>query len=327
MKDFDDVAAKRFSSTRASRMGCAALALACWSPSALAQDDPATAARDGSQLGEIVVTARRTQENLQSTPVAVTALSGELLNKLNVRDVVATAQFTPNLSIAAQPASITAASVFIRGIGNSSPSAVSEQGVGIYLDGVYIARSAGAIFDLVDLERVEVLRGPQGTLFGRNSVGGAVQLVSRKPSKTMGVEAKAGFGTFNDWYGRVRLDTGTLGDLPVQASISYMRRQRDGYFDNTLAPSSRDPGALKGEAVTAAVQGDFGNLTANYTFDYNDREGVSSFFQTIAATDDVRAYFGASAPVYGGAPFQIGSTALSSGLHFAHNGGGLCPVT
>lgn len=314
MKDFDDVAAKRFSSTRASLMGCAALALACWSPSALAQEDPATAARDGSQLGEIVVTARRTQENLQSTPVAVTALSGELLNKLNVRDVVATAQFTPNLSIAAQPASITAASVFIRGIGNSSPSAVSEQGVGIYLDGVYIARSAGAIFDLVDLERVEVLRGPQGTLFGRNSVGGAVQLVSRKPSKTMGVEAKAGFGTFNDWYGRVRLDTGTLGDLPVQASISYMRRQRDGYFDNTLAPSSRDPGALKGEAVTAAVQGDFGNLTANYTFDYNDREGVSSFFQTIAATDDVRAYFGASAPVYGGAPFQIGSTALSSGL-------------
>ncbi len=319
MKDIEGSAQPRRFSTRAGLMGCAAMALVCWAPTANAQDDQAaaqeeqSAARGGaSQLGEIVVTARRTQENLQQTPVAVTALSGELLNKLNVRDVVATAQFTPNLSIAAQPASITAASVYIRGIGNASPSAVSEQGVGIYLDGVYIARSAGAIFDLVDLERVEVLRGPQGTLFGRNSVGGAVQLVSRKPSETMGAEAKAGFGTFNDWYGRLRLDTGMIEGVPLRASISYMHRQRDGYFDNTLAPSSRDPGALNSEAVTAAVQGDFGDLTANYAFDYNTREGVSAFFQTIAATDGVRDYFGQSAS-YGGAPFQIGSTALRHG--------------
>lgn len=190
MKDLQSTAKSRLFSTRAGLMGCAAMVLACWAPSASAQDDQAAVRDDGAQLDAIVVTARRTQENLQQTPVAVTALSGELLNKLNVRDVVATAQFTPNLSIAAQPASITAASVYIRGIGNSSPSAVSEQGVGIYLDGVYIARSAGAVFDLVDLERVEVLRGPQGTLFGRNSVGGAVQLVSRKPSETMGAEAK-----------------------------------------------------------------------------------------------------------------------------------------
>lgn len=79
---------------------------------------------EAAHLGEIVVEARRTRENLQTTPVAVTALTGELLAKLNVRDVVATAQFTPNLSIGAQPASITAASVYIRGIGNASPSAV-----------------------------------------------------------------------------------------------------------------------------------------------------------------------------------------------------------
>lgn len=267
---------------------------------------------EAAQLGEIVVEARRTRENLQTTPVAVTALTGELLAKLNVRDVVATAQFTPNLSIGAQPASITAASVYIRGIGNASPSAVSEQGVGIYLDGVYIARSAGAIFDLVDLERIEVLRGPQGTLFGRNSVGGAIQLVSRKPAQSPGAEAKFGYGTFEDWFARVRLDTGPLGNTPLRASVSYMHRQRNGYFDNTLAKSSRDPGALNSEAVTAAVQGDFGDLTANYAFDYNTREGVPAFFQVVAASDDVKNYFGQSES-FGGAPFQIGPVGLRQG--------------
>lgn len=301
------------SAPRVRLMAGVCLAAACWTPTANAQENAAAITQnDGTQLGEIVVSARRTQENLQTTPVAVTALSGELLDQLNVKDVVATAQFTPNLAISAQTGSITAASVYIRGIGNSSPYAVSEQGVGIYLDGVYIARSAGAIFDLVDLEQIEVLRGPQGTLFGRNSVGGAIQLVSRKPAETPGVEAKAGFGTFNDWYGRVRLDTGTLGSAPIRASITYMHRQKDGYFDNTLAPSSRDPGALNSEAVTAAVQGDFGDVTANYAFDYNTRVGVPGFFQTITATDDVRTYFGGSQSL-GGAPFQIGSTQLHSG--------------
>lgn len=314
MKDMKRNRANGLSAARMHLLAGVCMAAACWAPTAQAQvqENTVVTQNDSTQLGEIVVTARRTQENLQTTPVAVTALSGELLDRLNVQDVVATAQFTPNLAISAQSGSITAASVYIRGIGNSSPYAVSEQGVGIYLDGVYIARSAGAIFDLVDLERVEVLRGPQGTLFGRNSVGGAVQLVSRKPAETPGVEAKAGFGTFNDWYGRVRLDTGTLGSAPIRASLTYMHRQKNGYFDNTLAPSNRDPGALNSEAVTAALQGDFGDVTANYSFDYNTRVGVPAFFQTITATDDVRAYFGASEG-FGGAPFQIGSTQLRSG--------------
>ena len=265
-----------------------------------------------AQLGTIVVTARRTRENLQETPVAVTALTGEMLDKLNIRDVVATAQFTPNLGISAQPASITAASVFIRGIGNASPSAVSEQGVGIYLDGVYIARSAGAIFDLVDLERIEVLRGPQGTLFGRNSVGGAIQLVSRKPTDDPGFEGKAGYGTFDDWFARARFDTGLIGNMPIKATVSYMHRQKNGYFDNSLAPSSKDPGALNSDAVTAAVQGDFGKLTVNYGFDYNVREGAPTFFQVINATDDVRTYYGSSQAL-GGSAFQIGPEGLRRG--------------
>ncbi|GLV26859.1 TonB-dependent receptor [Sphingobium sp. TomTYG45] len=283
-----------------------------WAAAPQEQAATPVAQGDGTRLETIVVTARRTRENLQSTPVAVTAMSGELLDRLNIRDVVATAQFTPNLGISQQPASITAASVFIRGIGNASPSAVSEQGVGIYLDGVYIARSAGAVFDLVDLERIEVLRGPQGTLFGRNSVGGAVQLISRKPAGHAGFEGKAGYGSFDDWYARARFDTGYIAGTPIKASVSYMHRQRDGYFDNVLAPSNQDPGALNSEAVTAAVQGDFGDLTVNYGFDYNRRTGIPAFFQVVNATDDVRNYFGAS-PLFGGSSFQIGADGLRKG--------------
>jgi iron complex outermembrane receptor protein len=128
-----------------------------------------------SDIQDIVVTARRSSESLQAVPVAVTALSGQFLDRQNMVDATAIPQFVPNITIAQQSSSLSAAAVFIRGIGNNEPSALSEQVVGIYLDGVYLARAAGALFDLVDLERIEVLRGPQGTTFGRNTIGGAVQ--------------------------------------------------------------------------------------------------------------------------------------------------------
>ena len=170
------------------------------------------------------MTARRArqEESLQQTPVAVTALSGNLLDKLNVQDVSKLGQLAPNLVITQQTSSLNAAAIYIRGIGQNEPAANAEAGVGIYLDGVYIARTAGAIFDLVDVERIEVLRGPQGTLFGRNTTGGAVQLVSRKPGDEFGVEAKAGYGSYDDWYTRARIDTGQLGSSTIKATLAYL---------------------------------------------------------------------------------------------------------
>ncbi|MBH2000527.1 MAG: Plug domain-containing protein, partial [Sphingomonadaceae bacterium] len=133
---------------------------------AIAQDEPAADTRQGqsANLGDIVVTARRSAETLQDVPVAVTALGGDFIERQNITSAADVPQFAPNLTVEQQPSSLSAATVYIRGIGNQEPSAVSEQGVGIYLDGVYLARSAGAVFDLIDLERIEVLRGPQGTL-------------------------------------------------------------------------------------------------------------------------------------------------------------------
>lgn len=257
-----------------------------------------------SGLGEIVVTARRTEESLQSVPIAVSALSGDFLDDQNIVDAAAVSKFTPNVVIHLQPSSLSAASVYIRGIGNNNPAPSFDQAVGMYMDGVYIARAAGALFDLVDLERVEVLRGPQGTLFGRNTVGGAVQLVTRKPTDEMHAEAKAGYGRYNDWYVKARLDTGYIGGSNIKASITGLHRERDGWTDNLNEPDSNDPGALKGDALMIGLEGDFGALTANYTFDYSKRKGQPAFFQLTNASATNTAYFGNSAAL-GGDPLLV----------------------
>ncbi|MDY0065680.1 MAG: TonB-dependent receptor [Steroidobacteraceae bacterium] len=271
-------------------------------------------------LQEITVTARRQEESLQDTPVSVTAISGQLLDNLNIQDMTSVAEFAPNLTIAHQPSSTTATSISLRGIGQTEPAATAEQGVGLYLDGVYIARTAGAVFDLVDLERIEVLRGPQGTLFGRNTTGGAVQLVSRKPADEFGVEQKLSYGRFNDWYTRTRLDTGFLFGSPVKATIAYLHRERDGYFDNTLAPDDKDPGSFDNDALWLGVTGKFGDrFTASYTLDWNEREGAPVFFQLTAATADLMTYYGQS-PAFGGAPFMVSTERFDTGQQAPFDG-------
>ncbi|HEY4544818.1 MAG TPA: TonB-dependent receptor [Pedomonas sp.] len=280
---------------------------------AQAQQNPteADATRSASVRGldEIVVTARRSEERLQDVPVSVTAMSGAFLERQNVVDASSLTKLAPNLTIAAQPSSMSAAAVFIRGIGNTEPSALSEQGVGIYLDGVYLARAAGVLFDLAEMERVEVLRGPQGTLFGRNTIGGAVQFVSKKPTDDFQANLKTGYARFNEWYLRTRVDSGYLGQTPLKFSISASHRQGDGYVDNLLAPSSKDPGAINADTVAFALQGDFDSLTVNYNFDYDDRRGTPAFFQMTHATPDVIAYYSQS-PLFGGKPFLISPTRL-----------------
>lgn len=281
---------------------------------ATAQELPATAAPQerAANLGDIVVTARRSAETLQDVPVAVTALGGDFIERQNISSAADVPQFAPNLTVEQQPSSLSAATVYIRGIGNQEPSAVSEQGVGIYLDGVYLARAAGAVFDLIDLERIEVLRGPQGTLFGRNTIGGALQLISKKPADTMGVTAKAGFGRFNEWYARARLDAGYIVGDVIKASISAQHRESNGYVDNLLTPSSQDPGALKANSIAVGLEGDFGDVTVNYNFDYDDRKGTPAFFQIVAATPLAQNYYSQS-PSYGGAPFLINPVRQGTG--------------
>src|SRR5262245_5924746 len=166
--------------------GCAAYAMAqdAPGPARASMERPVDDASTGA-LEEVTIIAQRREERLQDTPVAVTAFTAAAIDRLGVSNVQELAEFVPNVRFdftAPISGASNAAGVFIRGIGQSDFALTTEAGVGTYVDGVYMSRSLGGVLDVLDIERMEVLRGPQGTLFGRNTIGGAINIVSAKPS-------------------------------------------------------------------------------------------------------------------------------------------------
>lgn len=181
------------------------------------------------QIEEIVVTARRAEESLQSTPVAVTALSSAGLARAQVTDVASVQRAAPNLTITSgTPAASGFAIISMRGQSNLNAGNASDPAVGIYVDGAYIARPAGALFDLVDMRQVEVLRGPQGTLFGRNTIGGALNMTTNPPNGTLSLFAQATIGNYDN-----KEFTG-IANVPLDGDqlamrVAYKYRAHDGY--------------------------------------------------------------------------------------------------
>lgn len=223
----------------------------------LAQEDDGDDAR---RLGAVTVTAQRVEENLQDVPVAVTALSAEQLEDkqvLNIRDL--TAQ-VPNINIATNTGTASAARIFLRGVGEDESRGAVDQAVGIYVDGVYIGRSVGSLFDVVDLESLEVLRGPQGTLYGRNTIGGAIKLTSVKPQFENSGKFSATFGNYS------RQEFKATGNVQLADSTAFritgFTRERDGFHElnpnGPLAGNARDDvGALDTLAVRASIYHEF----------------------------------------------------------------------
>jgi iron complex outermembrane receptor protein len=192
-------------------------------------------------LEEITVTARRREESLQSTPVAVTALTGEALETRAAASVDAVSQFVPNVQFdgaAALSGGAYNATVFIRGIGQNDFAIFSDPGAAMYLDGVYLGRSIGGIMDAVDLQRVEVLRGPQGTLFGRNTIGGAVNIVSRQPSDELEGEVSLTGGRFNRFDGKAVVNIPLSDTFATRFTVASINR--DGYQKRLT--DGEDPG-------------------------------------------------------------------------------------
>jgi iron complex outermembrane receptor protein len=146
---------------------------------AFAQSD----AEDENSAGiieEVIVTATRREESLMEVPIAVTAITGEELQNFGVLDITYIAQMSPNTTLKVSRGTNTTLTAFIRGVGQQDPVAGFESGVGLYLDDVYLNRPQAAVMDIYDVERIEVLRGPQGTLYGRNTIGGAIKYVTRR---------------------------------------------------------------------------------------------------------------------------------------------------
>lgn len=180
----------------------------------------------------VTVTAEKRAENIQTVPIAITAFTGA---DLQTKDVVSLSQLsnlTPNVNLdAGTPfggdSSVLSAS--IRGIGSDDFAFNIDPGVGVYLDGVYLARTIGANVDLLDVSRIEVAKGPQGTLFGRNTIGGAINIVTRDPGDAFTLQAQATTGSFN------RFDVAATADIPladnVRTSLTFSEVRRDGYQD------------------------------------------------------------------------------------------------
>lgn len=183
-------------------------------------------------IEEVVVTARRRDETAQSVPIPITVVSGEDLEVRGSLDMRDLERVTPNLSFKNTTVNRNTAQVFLRGVGQTNFGPGQDPKVGIYLDGVYMARSQGAVFDLIDIERVEVLRGPQGTLFGRNTTAGLVHVVTKRPVDTFEAEVRTHVGDDGQLGAAVTLNLPLTENLA--ARISAQHRESDGYVENRV---------------------------------------------------------------------------------------------
>lgn len=176
---------------------------------------------------EITVTAQRIEESLQDVPVSVTAFTLSEIEEWNILNVQKTSQATPNLWMEKNNGTSSGARMTIRGVGEDAMMFTSDPQVGIYIDDVYIPRQNGAQFDLYDLERLEVLRGPQGTLFGRNTSAGTVRFVTRQPGNGFEAHAEGTLGEYaqTDLRGAVNVPLGAKAAF----RIAGMVRRHDGY--------------------------------------------------------------------------------------------------
>jgi iron complex outermembrane recepter protein len=192
---------------------------------------PATAAEstaDSEQLPEVVVTAQFREQRLLDTPIAITAVNAEMLEARGQTSIADVAAQAPNVSLRPQPQNGGSGLIaFIRGVGQTDFNYALDPGVGVYIDDVYIPTLSSSLLELIDLDRIEILRGPQGTLAGKNSIGGAIKLFGAKPQGDDSGSLRVSYGTFNELTVRGMADFGITDNLALR--VSGMSRGRDGY--------------------------------------------------------------------------------------------------
>jgi len=241
----------------------------------------ANAANDHLEvIQDIVVTAQKRSESLQRTPLSITALTGDTLGKRGVASLLDLQSAVPNVNIAQR---ISYGVVTIRGVGYDVLTPGADSSVAVHQDGVYISRPAAALTSLFDIERIEVARGPQGTLYGRNATGGAVNIISRAPTENLSGYLTAGYGNFNAYSVEGAIG-GTLVPGLLTARIAGKVEGRDGYGKNLF--NGRDVDDLRSRAVRASFRlTPADNFTADLILDYF-REKDSNFAFHFLGTYD-----------------------------------------
>jgi len=252
------------------------------------------AASGETEVGEVVVTARRREENLKDVPVAVSAVSEQALERTGGVDITIIGQITPNATVQAARGTNSTLISFIRGVGQQDPLWGFEPGVGLYIDDVYAARPQGAVLDVFDIQRIEVLRGPQGTLYGRNTIGGAIKYVTKRLGSEPEAALKGAVGSYN------QRDLVASGSLPLGDTFAvggaFAVYKRDGFGENRNTGAEhydKDVKAARLSAEWTPSEDLFFRLAGDWVQDdSNPRHGYR----------EVQALNAAGVPIAGGAP-------------------------
>jgi iron complex outermembrane receptor protein len=268
--------------TRVMLLSGVALAFGAAAPAYAQSTEPSAAAKpqaDSNALPDIVVTAQRTSQSLQKVPIAVTAITADDLTSRQVTTTLNLEAAVPNLTLTENGVSVTP---FLRGVGSNQSNPNDEASVATYIDGVYIPSVTGNIFKFNNVERIEVLKGPQGTLFGRNATGGVIQIITRDPVHQPLVDASIGYGTYNTLEAQAYLSAGLGKDLAVDLAFSFDRngdgygrdinRKADIFLRNQLGFRSKilwTPGS----STEIRLTGDYSRLHSTGT-DYQLAQGV-----------------------------------------------------
>lgn len=263
--------------------------LSCASTLVLAQPCTAYAQNEDSAqitgLQDIVVTAQRREQNLQDVPISITALDAGAIEANRIQNIGDLGSLAPNTSVRKQAGGGNLPMFTIRGVSASNSAAETDNPVSVYIDGVYLGRAVGAIFDLADIERIEILKGPQGTLFGRNSTGGAVSVTTADPSGVLGGKADFTIGNYGQRRARASLDLPEWNGFSLRLSV--LHSERDGDIRNLgagtrwdftsrtngkwgIRTSPKTLGAENTDAFRVALRYEAGDFDATYKFDFTD---------------------------------------------------------
>ncbi len=302
--------------SRVNLLGASAIAAACAltgiAAPAFAQQASPPAADSGS-LEEIVVTAERREEKLRDVPIAVTSFSSATLQSRDITDIRGIQGFIPNVAIVQSPGYQTESDIAVRGGVTINPAPYWDPTAGLYVDGVYIPKAIGNVTDLADLDHVEVLRGPQGTLYGRNTLGGAVNIVTQKPTGEFEGYVTAGAGDYGSTQLRGNINLPAFGKLKV--ALSGVMQGHDGYV-TTIADPDHLPIGFAGPSYLGkldSVNSRTGRVEAeldvtddfyiNYAFDVSYQKDTPNYSQLTRT--GVGGLFDPTSPFYAGIPLNL----------------------